>query len=58
MALRPIARFDPRSAPKAYGIEQRLAPVGDWAALAEPHTGSVPAHTVRHLTFGQASPRR
>eukprot|EP01043_Picozoa_sp_COSAG02_P027918 COSAG02_NODE_1668_length_11402_cov_21.101743_8_plen_436_part_00 len=58
--LPPGLRFDPRVAPQSYLIEQREAclggqrdgGVGPWEALKEVHAGSVPAHTVRHLTCG------
>ncbi len=58
--LPPGLRFDPRVAPQSYLIEQREACLGGqrdggagpWEALKEPHEGSVPAHTVRHLICG------
>lgn len=58
--LPPGRRFDPRVAPQSYVIEhrevclggQRDGGVGPWEPLKEPHEGSVPAHTVRHLTCG------
>ena len=58
--LPPGLRFDPRVAPQSYLIEQREACLGGqrnggagpWEALKEPHEGSIPAHTVRHLTCG------
>lgn len=58
--LPPGLRFDPRVAPQSYVIQQREAclggqrdgGVGPWEPLKEPHEGSVPAHTVRHLICG------
>jgi hypothetical protein len=58
--LPPGLRFDPRVAPQSYEIQQREAclggdrdgGVGPWEKLKEPHEGSVPAHTVRHLNSG------
>jgi hypothetical protein len=50
--LPPGKRFDPLAAPKAYSIEQRVDGEA-WCALSEAHTGSVPAHTVRGLRFGE-----
>ena len=58
--LPPGRRFDPRVAPQSYVVEhrevclggQRDGGVGTWEPLKEPHEGSVPAHTVRHLSCG------